>query len=136
VAEEDLNMASLPHPSGQGGHTLMRDLKWSHAEKTIARKAFNQALAREFEAVIREAKQMAAKIEQPSDLWDLEAYLTHRRKEIDRRYDYRYSVLTLVFGNLVREGQLSEEELHGLTENKLAHIRSYATLFTRLDAQA
>jgi hypothetical protein len=29
-------------------------------------------------------------------------------------YDYRYSVLPLVFGNLIREGRLSEEELHGL----------------------
>src|SRR6267143_2586298 len=129
-------MASLPHPAAQDGYNMMRDLSWSHAEKTIARKAFKRALEREFEAVIREAKGMAAKIKQPSDLWDLEAYLTHSRKEIDRRYDYRYSVLTLVFGNLVREGRLSEEELYGLAEAKLAHIRSYATLFTRLDSLA
>jgi hypothetical protein len=31
------------------------------------------------EAVILESKQMAAKINQPSDLWDLECYLTRRR---------------------------------------------------------
>ena len=53
-------------------------------------------------------------------------YLTQSRKEIDRKYDYRYSVLTLVFGNLVRKGRLSEEELHGLAEDKIASIRSYA----------
>jgi hypothetical protein len=35
----------------------------------------------------------AKMIEQPSDLWELERYLTERRKEIDSRYDYRYSVL-------------------------------------------
>jgi hypothetical protein len=29
----------------------MRDLKWSRAEKTLARKAFDLALQREFEAV-------------------------------------------------------------------------------------
>jgi len=26
-------------------------------------------------------------------------YLTQRRRETDRKYDYRYSQLTLVFGN-------------------------------------
>jgi hypothetical protein len=129
-------MASLPDPADQDGNTNMRDMKWSHAEKIIARKAFDQALDREFEVVIREAKQMAGRIEQPSDLWELEGYLTRSRKEIDRLYDYRYSVLPLVFGNLIREGRLSEEELHGLADDKLAHIRSYAKLFSRLDTVA
>src|ERR1700737_3162783 len=109
-------MTGLTHPADQDGDTSMRDMKWSRAEKIIARKAFNLALAREFEVVIREAKQMAGRIEQPSDLWELEGYLTHSRKEIDRRYDYRYSMLALVFGNLVREGRLSEQDLHGLAE--------------------
>ena len=58
------------------------------------------------------------------------------KSEIDRRYDYRYSVLPLVFGNLVREGRVSEEELHGLADDKLAHIRSYAKLFSRLGTVA
>jgi photoprotection regulator FRP-like protein len=129
-------MASLPDPADQDGETKMRDMKWSQAEKIIARKAFDQALDREFEVVIREAKQMAGRIEQPSDLWELEGYLTRSRKEIDRMYDYRYSVLPLVFGNLIREGRLSEEELHGLADDKLAHIRSYAKLFSRLDTVA
>jgi hypothetical protein len=129
-------MASLPDPADHDGDTTMRDMKWSHAEKIIARKAFDQALEREFEVVIREAKQMAARIEQPSDLWELEGYLTRSRKEIERMYDYRYSVLPLVFGNLIREGRLSEEELHGLADDKLAHIRSYAKHFSRLDTVA
>jgi hypothetical protein len=37
---------------------------------------------------------MAGKIEQPAELWDLESYLTQSRKQIDRKYDYRYSVLS------------------------------------------
>jgi 2-phospho-L-lactate guanylyltransferase (CobY/MobA/RfbA family) len=121
-------MASLPHSGTQGLYTTMRDLKWSPAEKAIARKAFHQALQRELEAVILESKQMAAKINQPSDLWDLERYLPQRREEIERKYDYRYSVLPLVFGNLVREGRLSEEELYGLAPDKLGYIRRLATL--------
>jgi hypothetical protein len=48
--------------------------------------------------VIQEAKKMASQIRQSSDLWDLEHYLTQRRKEIDRKYEYRYSQLTQVFG--------------------------------------
>lgn len=81
-------------------YTDVRDLKWSTAEKAIARKAFDLALQRELDAVIREAKNRAANINQPSELWDLERYLTQRRKDIDRLHDYRYSVLPLVFRNL------------------------------------
>jgi photoprotection regulator FRP-like protein len=102
------------------------DLKWSAAEKTIARKAFDSALRRELETVLREAKDRAARIGQTSELWDLERWLTQRRQQIDRTYDYRYSVLPLVFGTLIREGRLSEQELHGLAEDKLACIRQLA----------
>ncbi len=106
----------------------IRDLKWSPAEKAIARKAFEQALSREFEAVIRKTKEMAAKIEQPSDLWDLESYLGKRRREIDQQYDYRYSVLPIVFGSLIRKGRITEEELRGLSEDKLNRILGIARL--------
>jgi hypothetical protein len=69
---------------------------------------------------------MASQIQQSSDLWDLEHYLTQRRKEIDRKYDYRYSQLTQVFGRLLYEKRLREEELRGLREDKLKPIRSFA----------
>jgi hypothetical protein len=69
---------------------------------------------------------MASQIQQSSDLWDLEHYLTQRRKEIDRKYDYRYSQLTQVFGRLLCEKRLREEELRGLREDKLKPIRSFA----------
>jgi len=104
----------------------MRNLRWSPAEKAIARKAFDLVLQREFSAVIDEARKMMANVKQVSALWELEQYLTERRKDIDRRYDYRYSVLPVVFGNLISEGRLSERELHGLGEDKLQCIRKYA----------
>lgn len=69
---------------------------------------------------------MAEKIEQPSDLWELERYLTERRKEIDRQYDYRYSVLLSVFADLIQKGRLREKDLEGLSEEKLRHIRQMA----------
>ena len=119
-------MASLPRPEVQDPLTSIRDLKWSAAEKAIARKEFERALQQDLEAVIRQAKKMAEKIEQPSDLWELERYLTQRRKEIDRQYDYRYSVLLFVFAGLIRKGRLREEDLHGLAEEKLEDIRRMA----------
>lgn len=122
-------MTSLPRPEVQDTDTSIRDLKWSPAEKAIARKAFERALQQDLEAVIREARKMAEKIEQPSDLWELERYLTERRKEIDRQYDYRYSVLLFVFADLIRKGRLREEDLHGLSEDKLGYIRSYARIY-------
>ena len=121
-------MASLPRHEINAPSTDVHNLKWSAAEKAIARKAFDLALQRELEAVIREAKDQAARVEQPSDLWELEHYLTQRRNEIDRKYVYRYSVLPLVFGSLLREGRLSEQELDGLGEDKLAYIRQFALL--------
>jgi hypothetical protein len=106
---------------------------WSRSEKAIARKAFDAALEHELQEVIREAKQKADQIKEPADLWDLEHYLTQRRKEIDRKYDYRYSQLDLVFGRLLREKWIDEEDLRGLGEDKLRAIRSYAKFFAGTD---
>lgn len=115
-------------PSGiRDSCASMRHLHWSPAEKAVARKAFESALKREFEALITETKKMAAAIKESDDVWELENHLTRRRKKIDRVYDYRYSVLLDVFGYLVREGRLRTEELNGLTEDKLACIRIYAS---------
>ena len=129
-------MASLPSPESRDVQEMIRHLKWSHAEKQIARKAFELALDREFQSVIQRAKDMASKIEQPADLWELEHYLTQSRKKIDRTFDYRYSVLIDVFGRLIRERRLSEKELQGLGQEKLKSIRSYAKFLAELDDMA
>ena len=119
-------MTSLSSHAIPSAGTEMGDLKWSPAEKVIARKAFHLALDRELQSVILEAKRKAAKIQEPSELWELEQYLTQRRSEIDRMYDYRYSVLPLVLANLLTCGRLVEDELHGLPEDKLDCIKRAA----------
>ena len=91
-------------------------------------------LERELHDVMQETKQMASQINEPADLWDLEHYLTQHRKEIDRKYDYRYSRLTHVFGRLLYEKRLREEELRGLGEDKLKSIRSIAKFAAEMDA--
>jgi hypothetical protein len=52
----------------------------------------------------------------------LERWLTERRREIDRKYDYRYSVLPLVLAAFLPEGRLSEDDLRGLRPDKLNAI--------------
>jgi len=113
----------------QNSYPYQNEPIWSRSEKVIARTAFDAALGRELHEVIQQAKKMASQIQQSSDLWDLEHYLTQRRKEIDRKYDYRYSRLTQVFGRLLYEKRLGEEELGGLREDKLKRIRFLAKFF-------
>jgi hypothetical protein len=106
----------------------VQDLIWSPTEKKVARRAFDLALQKELNSVISDVKRRAAKIERPEDLWKLESYLSECRKEIDGKYDYRYSVLPMVFARLLRDGHLTEEELRGLGDEKLRWIRGIAAL--------
>ena len=103
---------------------------WSRSEKAIARKVFDAALKRELQDVIQEAKRMANQINEPGDVWKLERYLTERRKEIDRTYDFRSSRLTRVLGRLLCEHRVTEEELRGLREDKGKKIRSFARILS------
>ena len=110
----------------QDGYPYQNEPTWSKSEKIVARTAFDAALGRELHEVIQEAKRMANEIQKSSDLWDLERHLTHRRKEIDRKYDFRGSRLTDVLGRLLYENRLGEEDLRGLREEKMKSIRSFA----------
>lgn len=101
---------------------------WSRSERAIARAVFDAALDRELHELMQEVKQMASQIKQPSDLWDLEQGLTQRRKDIDRKYEFRSSRLTRVFGRLLCEHRVSETELRGLNQDKLKAIHSCAKL--------
>ena len=104
----------------------MEHLSWSREEKIIGRRAFQRALRAELDGVVRECKERAAKIQEVAEVWELETYLSQRRDQIDRKFDFRYSVLPMVLGGLMREGALSEEDFKGLREDKLGFIRLYA----------
>ena len=127
----------IPFPSaGPDNHLGEVALRWSKSERAIARKAFDHALNQELQEVIQQAKQMAAEVKEPYGLWELEHHLTQRRKEIDRKYEYRGSRLRYVFGSLLHEGRLTEHDLRGLHEDKLEAIRSYADFLARVDVDA
>lgn len=117
-------MSSTSAP--QGSFPCQNEPRWSKSEKAIARTAFDAALKRELHELMQETKQRANQIKDPADVWDLEYYLTECRKEIDRKYDYRYSQLRHVFGRLLYEGRISEEDLRDLRDDKLKSIRSLA----------
>jgi len=104
------------------------DLKWSESEKKVARRAFEAALSAELSEVIAEFKARATAAAEPDDLWSIQEHLYHKRREIDEKYDYRYSQLLMVFGKLVREGRLQEAQLAGLAEEKLSYIRRIVSL--------
>jgi hypothetical protein len=124
----DRSAPQLLHGMLEQGAFGMYDLNWSHAEKAIARRAFDKALGNELEAVIREAKSRAGAIKDASELWDLESWLTERRRQIYRTYDYRYSILPLVLASLLRDGKLTEDDLKGLKQEKLDLICKGATV--------
>jgi len=104
----------------------MTSLKWSSAEKKIARRAFDAALNRERTAMMAMLKKLAASASKPEDIWAIHDYLTEQRKSIDAKYDYRYSQLVFVFARLLRERWIEEQDLEGMGEEKLQAIRLLA----------
>lgn len=109
----------------------MRDLIWSPIEKNTARKAYQQAHENEYQEIIREVQSRAAALKKPSDIWNLEAWLTDRREEMNQKYDYRYSVLPLVFARLMQEKRITEADLRGLAQEKIELILNAVSVLGR-----
>lgn len=101
---------------------------WSKKEKDIGRRAFEIALEKESLALLSQFKEMAIASENREDIWRIHDFLTARRRDIAQKYDFRYSVLLLVFSRLIREGWLGFADLAGLAADKLANIRLMAGL--------
>jgi hypothetical protein len=99
-----------------------RDSQWSPAEKKIARAAFDAALAREKAAARRCVEELLQQSEDPDQIWAIHRFLEEKRRDLNEKYDYRYSVLTRVFRRLVNERWLTPADLSGLGTDKLALI--------------
>ncbi len=107
---------------------MIKDIKWSGGEKKIARKAFDLAYRREMEDLKNIVKQKASGLKEDAELWQLEDFLYNKRREIDNKYDYRYSQLLFVFGRLLKDGYLKLEDLEGLSLEKISKIKSIADM--------
>jgi hypothetical protein len=108
---------------------MMRELKWSPAEKKAAKGAFDLAYERELRAVRLEVEAMLQRGKDDQVVWEVENYLRKKRREMDEKYDYRYSVLMMVFLRLLHEGWLAEEDLAGLSADKLEWIKRSGRIF-------
>ena len=106
----------------------MNDLKWSKAEKTVARRAFDLAYGRECESLAGKLKEMATGVKEPRDLWRFHDFLSGQLKRIEEKYDFRYSVLIFVFALLLKEGWLTESDLNGIGKDKMEKIKYLANL--------
>ena len=101
-----------------------RDFSWSPIEKKIARTAFDKAYKNEMNEIKNELEKKLQDLKDLQKIWSIHNYLSKRRKEIDRKYDYRYSVLIIVFGRLLSEGYIEEKDLEGLSIDKINAIKS------------
>ena len=106
----------------------MEHLNWSPSEKRIARAAFELAVEVELSELMAEFKRRAAAADTPEQMWALRKYLERSQRDFDAKYDFRYSQLLHVFGRLVRERRVTEQQLQGLAEDKLQYIRRIASL--------
>ena len=106
----------------------MKHLKWSPSEKRLARSLFDRAVAVELQEIIADFKRRAAEVSTPEQMWALREYLGQTQRDFDVKYDYRYSQLLRVFGHLVREGRITEQELEGLSEEKRQYISRVTSL--------
>jgi hypothetical protein len=100
----------------------LRDLKWSAKEKKVAREAFHKAYKKEMRQIQEEVSEKVKGFTEENNVWELHDFLSQKRKEVDEKYDYRYSVLIHVFARLMREGFITEEDLKGLSEDKVLKI--------------
>ncbi len=105
----------------------MNHEKWSKAEKAAAGRAFENAYERECREIINKLRVMANQADDSDDVWRVHDFLAEKRKEMDDKYDYRYSVLILVFARLLREGWITADDLEGLKGDKIATITEMAT---------
>ena len=64
-------------------------------------------------------------------MWAIQGYLARHRRDIDGKYDFRYSQFVYVFGRLGREGRVHAEQLRSLSEEKLSYIERIASLRIR-----
>jgi hypothetical protein len=106
----------------------MIEMKWSKAEKELARRIFDNAYRRECDSIAAKLKEMIAGVSKPSDIWKIHNYLTEQRDLTDAKYDYRYSRIISVFAQLLNEGWINEKDREGLREEKIEKIKKISAL--------
>ena len=112
----------------------MFDLKWSPGEKKIAHATFEAALSRERAAIRRNIATLLRDPNDGTEIWVIRDFLNEKARELDQKYDFRYSVLIGVFARLLAEGWVTMEDLGGLEMTKQELIREHSDIWKRADA--
>ena len=102
--------------------------KWTQSEKIIARRAFDRAHESECNTILNKVKEIVNKMKGSKEIWGIEDYLAKERIKVNQKYDYRYSVLIIVFARLMREGFIEEADLEGLQQDKMDRIKAISSL--------
>lgn len=100
-----------------------KEIKWSQTEKKIARRIFDLAFQREMDSIKQNLYEKVANLKENSDVWKLHDYLTDCRYDIDKKYDYRYSRLLIVFGVLYAQGFLNDDDIKDFRQEKIDFIK-------------
>lgn len=111
----------------------MLDLKWSAREKKAAHAAFESARLREHLAIRRHIDALLSETSDGAGIWVVRDFLNDKARELDQKYDFRYSVLISVFARLLAEGWLAMDELRDLDMAKCRLIREHSAAWTRTD---
>src|ERR1700676_852323 len=100
------------------------NVRWTAAEKKVARRAFDQALERHLSTIMAEAKRMMANVANPSGLWEVEAYLSESRKTVDRIYGSAQELVeTRILGCFLKNDEFGLGDRHALgLEQQVAEI--------------
>ena len=112
----------------------MFDLKWSPDEKKVAHAAFEAALSRERASIRRDIEAMLRDPNDGAEIWEIRDFLNGKARELDQKYDFRYSVLIGVFARLLAEGWVTLDDLEGLDMTKQELIREHSDVWKRADA--
>lgn len=106
----------------------MQNLKWSDSEKKLSRRVFEAALEAELAEIMTAFKAKVAALTTPDEMWALQRVLARSQREVEEKYDYRYSELIMVFSRLLRDGRITREQIHGLSDEKIAFIERLQSL--------
>jgi len=106
----------------------MRYFDWSNTEKILAREAYDRAYERECTKILEKVRGMLSSMEDPKEIWKIYDYLKKKRRDMDSKYDYRYLILIIVVGKLMKEGLILDSDIDKLSQDKIDAIKRVSSI--------
>jgi hypothetical protein len=108
--------------------TIISEPGWTTTEIEISQRVLNKAYERETETLVTQVRHKINNMTDIEQLWQVHDILSAKRYDLDGKYDARESMLIFTFAQLLKEGWISLEELHGLDQAKLAKVSSLSKM--------